>query len=73
MNPSDSQPAATEAAPRPIPPEWEARRNDWMKVVGMFSKDDELMKEIDAEGRRFREADRQAARDAVARGEMPNP
>ena len=73
MNSSDSQATAAQSAERPIPPEWQARRHDWMKVIGMFSPDDELMKEIDVEGRRIREADRQAARDAVARGEMPNP
>jgi hypothetical protein len=34
---------------------------DWRRVVGMFAGD-ELMKQIDAEGRKIREAERRQAR-----------
>ena len=33
-------------------------KKDWRSTVGMFA-DDSIMKEIDEEGRRIREADRQ--------------
>ena len=36
-------------------------KKDWRSTLGMFA-DDSVMKEIDAEGRRIREADRQQAR-----------
>lgn len=35
---------------------------DWRSVVGMFSADDEVMKRIDAAGRKIREADRRRTR-----------
>ena len=35
-------------------------KKDWRSTVGMFA-DDSIMKEIDEEGRRIREADRQQA------------
>jgi hypothetical protein len=35
-------------------------KKDWRSTLGMFA-DDPIMKEIDAEGRRIREADRQQA------------
>jgi hypothetical protein len=35
-------------------------KNDWRSTLGLFA-DDPIMKEIDAEGRRSREADRQLA------------
>jgi hypothetical protein len=35
------------------------RQKDWRRTLGMFAGD-ELMKEIDAEGRKIREADRKA-------------
>ena len=35
------------------------RQKDWRRTLGMFAGD-ELMKEIDAEARKIREADRQA-------------
>jgi len=35
------------------------RQKDWRRTVGMFAGD-ELMKEINAEGRKIREADRAA-------------
>ena len=35
-------------------------RKDWRSTLGMFA-DDPIMKEIDAEGRRIREAGRQQA------------
>jgi hypothetical protein len=35
-------------------------KKDWRSTVGMFA-DDPIMKEIDEEGRRIREADRQQA------------
>ena len=38
------------------------RRKDWRSTVGMFDGDP-IMKETIEEGRRIREADRQAARD----------
>ncbi len=34
---------------------------DWRKVLGMFG-DSEFMKQVDAEGRAIREAEREAAR-----------
>jgi hypothetical protein len=36
-------------------------KKDWRSTLGMFA-DDPIMKEIDEEGRRIREADRQQAR-----------
>ena len=36
-------------------------KKDWRSTLGMFA-DDPVMKEIDEEGRRIREADRQQAR-----------
>lgn len=39
----------------------EPGRDDWRKTIGMF-RDDPLMKEIDEEGRKIREADRERAR-----------
>jgi hypothetical protein len=36
-------------------------KNDWRSTLGMFA-DDPIMKEIDEEGRRIREADRQQVR-----------
>jgi hypothetical protein len=36
------------------------RKKDWRSTLGMFA-DDPVMREIDAEGRRIREADRQQA------------
>lgn len=35
-------------------------RRDWRRSIGMFAGDD-LMKQIDEEGRKFREEDRRAA------------
>ena len=35
-------------------------KKDWRSTLGMFA-DDPIMQEIDAEGRRIREADRQQA------------
>jgi hypothetical protein len=35
-------------------------KNDWRSTLGMFA-DDPIMQEIDEEGRRIREADRQQA------------
>jgi len=35
--------------------------NDWRSTIGMF-KDDPLMREIDEEGRKIREAEREQAR-----------
>ena len=35
------------------------RKKDWHRTLGMFAGDD-LMKEINAEGRKIREADRKA-------------
>ncbi len=37
-----------------------ARKKDWRSTLGMFA-DDPVMREIDEEGRRIREADRQQA------------
>ena len=37
-----------------------AGKKDWRSTLGMFA-DDPVMREIDAEGRRIREADRQQA------------
>jgi hypothetical protein len=36
-------------------------KKDWRSTLGMFA-DDPVMQEIDAEGRKIREADRQQAR-----------
>jgi hypothetical protein len=36
-----------------------SRQKDWRRTLGMFAGD-ELMKEINAKGRKIREADRQA-------------
>ncbi len=38
----------------------DSRRKDWRRVVGMFA-DDAVMKQIDEEGRRIREEDRNEA------------
>lgn len=38
-----------------------ATKTDWRSTLGMFA-DDTVMQEIDEEGRRLREADRQQAR-----------
>jgi hypothetical protein len=43
------------------------RVKDWKRTVGMFSGN-ELMKEIDAAGRKIREQDRQRARRLGAKG-----
>jgi hypothetical protein len=40
------------------------RRKDWRRTLGMFAGDD-LMKEIDAEGRKIRVADRRATLAAI--------
>jgi hypothetical protein len=42
------------------------RKKDWRRVVGMFG-DREFSRMVDEEGRKIREADREAAR----RGEAP--
>ena len=39
-------------------PDSVAAKKDWRSTLGMFA-DDPIMKEIDEEGRRIREADRQ--------------
>ena len=44
------------------------RQKDWRRTLGMFAGD-ELMKKINAEGRKIREADRQATIAAIAAGE----
>ncbi len=44
------------------------RQKDWRRTLGMFAGD-ELMKEINAEGRRIREADRRATIAAIDAGE----
>ena len=38
---------------------------EWRKAVGMFARS-EFMKQVDEEGRRIREADREAARQEIA-------
>ncbi len=43
----------------------EPGRDDWRKTIGMF-RDDSVMRQIDEEGRKIREADRERAR----RGEL---
>ena len=40
-------------------PSTSIRAKDWRKTIGTFAQD-ELMKEIDAEGRKIRTADREA-------------
>jgi hypothetical protein len=35
-----------------------ARFKDWRRAIGTFAGDDEVMQEIDAAGREYREADR---------------
>jgi hypothetical protein len=37
------------------------QKKDWRNVVGMF-EDSEFMRQVDEEGRKIREADREAAR-----------
>lgn len=37
------------------------RKKDWRRSVGMFA-DSEFMRQVDEEGRKIREADREAAR-----------
>ncbi|MCI0332316.1 MAG: hypothetical protein L0228_03700 [Planctomycetes bacterium] len=44
----------------------EAGRDDWKSVVGMFANDP-IMKEIQEEGRKIREADRRRARRGIKR------
>lgn len=43
----------------------EPGRDEWRKTIGMF-RDDPVMRQIDEEGRKIREADRERAR----RGEL---
>ena len=43
----------------------EPGRDDWKKTVGMFPADDPVMKQIDEEGRKIREADRERARQGI--------
>ena len=43
----------------------EPGRDDWKTVVGMFPADDPVMKQIDEEGRKIREADRERARQGI--------
>ena len=57
MTSPESEPPSPEANRPGLPKDWWERRHDWMKVVGMFSPDDEVMKEIVAEGARIREAE----------------
>lgn len=40
------------------------RKKDWRRTVGMFAGDD-LMKEIDEEGRKIREEDRRATLESL--------
>jgi hypothetical protein len=40
------------------------REKDWRRTIGMFTGD-EVMKQIDAEAKRYREADRRKARRAL--------
>lgn len=56
---SKPAPAATGQAEKPAP------AKDWRSTLGMFSGD-ALMKEIDEEGRRIREAEAKAQHDAAA-------
>ncbi len=44
------------------------RQKDWRRTLGMFAGD-ELMKQIDAEGPKIREADRRAAIAAIDAGQ----
>lgn len=48
-----------------VPKLKEPGRDDWRKVVGMFPADDPVMKQIDEEGRKIREADRERARQDI--------
>lgn len=43
-----------------------AQPKDWRRTIGMFSGD-EVMKQIDEEGRKIREADRQRAKRRLAK------
>lgn len=43
-----------------------ASKKDWRSVVGMFDDDPEFMREVIAEGRAWREAERKAAREENA-------
>jgi hypothetical protein len=43
------------------PPRRQVGENDWERTVGMFAGDD-IMKQIDEEARKLREADRRRAR-----------
>ena len=61
-NPETSSPKADGAMQRPAQG---AGRKDWRSALGMFSGD-ALMKEIDAEGRRIREAEAKAQDSAAA-------
>ena len=45
-------------------PDGEPGRDDWKSVVGMFANDP-IMKEIQEEGRKIREADRRRARRSI--------
>jgi hypothetical protein len=47
-------------------------RKDWRKTIGMFTGD-EIMKQIDEEARRFREADRRKARRRKAKRRQVKP
>ncbi len=46
----------------------EPGRDDWRKTIGMF-RDDPVMKEIQEEGRKIREADREPARLGIVEGQ----
>ncbi len=46
---------------RQLRPDGEPGRDDWKSTVGMFANDP-IMKEIDEEARKIREADRERAR-----------
>lgn len=46
---------------RHLRPDGEPGRDDWKSTVGMFANDP-IMKEIDEEARKIREADRERAR-----------
>jgi hypothetical protein len=48
------------------------RQKDWRRTLGMFTGD-EVMKQIDAEGRKIREADRQRARRQPAKKRRAKP
>lgn len=48
------------------------RGKDWRRTVGMFAGD-EVMRQIDAEGRKIREADRRRARRPRPKSRRPKP